>query len=130
MPPAALAAYRNADIATLTQQEMIVRLYQGILKFMHQAEVAFIADKKAEGAQFCLKAKKIVIELLATLDRERGGAIAKQLSDLYLFFVENISEAAVTGDTAALRRLRQPIVTLLDAWQSIRIEDGPDSVAV
>ena len=61
MPPAAFAAYRNADIATLTQQEMIVRLYQGILKFMHQAEVAFLAGKKSEGAQFLRNLKKLLL---------------------------------------------------------------------
>ena len=130
MPPAALAAYRHADIATLTQQEMIIRLYQGILKFLHQAEVAFVAGRKAEGAHFCLRAKKIVVELLSTLDRKQGGEIAQQLGDLYLFFIEHISEAAVTNDAGSLRRIRPPLVTLLDAWQNVRLEDGPAAAAV
>ena len=130
MPPAALAAYRHADIATLTQQEMIVRLYQGILKFLHQAEVAYLAGKKGDGAKYCLRAKKIVLELLATLDRERGGEIAQQLGDLYLFFIEHISEAAANADAQSLRRIRAPLISLLDAWKNISTQEAPQDAAM
>lgn len=118
------SAYRSAELQTIPQRDLIVRLYQGAERFLIQAQAA-IHNKQFEMCHHnCQKAKAIFSELLATLNLEQGGAIAVQLKELYLFLIVKTVEANLRKDSALIGRLLPIVATLREAWQQI-----PDDLA-
>ena len=128
MPPAhAYAAYRTAEVETLTQRDLIVKLYQGAERFLLQAKMG-MENKQIENATVgCQKAKRIFVELLSTLNFESGGEIADQLRDLYLFIVSQIVEANLQKDPQMIGELLPIIATLRGAWEEIPAEHANTS---
>lgn len=121
MGPAANAykAYQSAEIETISQRELLVRLYQGAERFLNLA-MAAIANHEVETVNSnCQKAKRIFMELLATLNMEVGGEVTARLRDLYLFFIGEIVEGNLRKDRERLARILPVIATLREAWQQI-----------
>ncbi len=112
-------AYKNAEVRTLSQRELIVKLYEGADKFLLQAEAGIYNSEWEMAHTNCTKAKAIFMELLSTLNFEKGEEIAGQLRDLYLFLIAEIIEGNMTKDAARLKKLHPIIKTLLDAWRDI-----------
>ncbi len=115
----AYAAYRNAELQTIPQRDLIVRLYQGAERFLIQAQAA-IHNKQFEMAHSnCQKAKAIFSELMATLNHEQGGEVAGQLKELYLFLIIKTVEANLRKDAVLISKLLPIVATLREAWQQI-----------
>ncbi len=115
----AYSAYKNAEVTTLSQRDLIIKLYEGADRFLLQAESG-ITNSQWELAHItCCKAKAIFMELLSTLNFEKGEAIAEQLRDLYLFIITEIIQSNMTKDADRLNKLHPIIQTLLDAWRDV-----------
>lgn len=115
----ALSAYRNAN-QTLPPLQVVVLLYNEVLVCLRSAaEAAEVGDY---GAQFDLvcRAIEILRGLLATLDLERGGALAERLRDVY-----ESNMLALMGTVAkpnapdCLRRIGDGLRELRDAWRDV-----------
>jgi flagellar secretion chaperone FliS len=116
------AAYKNAEVETLSQRDLIVKLYEAAERSLCQAQVA-MANKSFELAyNGCQRAKQIFIELLSTLNFEQGGEIAVQLRSLYVFLISRIAEANLVKDAKMISELMPIIVNLREAWQQIPAE--------
>ncbi len=115
----AYSAYRSAELQTIPQRDLIVRLYQGAERFLIQAQAA-IHNKQNEMAHHnCQKAKAIFGELLATLNVDQGGPIAHQLKELYLFLIIRTVEANLRKDATLIASILPIVATLREAWQQI-----------
>ncbi len=120
----AYSAYRTAELHTISQRDLIVRLYQGAERFLIQAQAA-MHNKQMEMAHHnCQKAKAIFSELLATLNFEQGGAIAAQLKELYLFLIVKTVEANLRKDAKLIAQMLPIVATLREAWQQIPDEQA------
>jgi flagellar secretion chaperone FliS len=123
MPAAnAYAAYRSAEVTTMSQRDLLVKLYQGAERFLVQARAA-LANQQWEMADTgCQKAKRIFMELMATLNFSADATIAGQLRDLYLFIVAEIVQANLRHDGERLHRLLPIIATLREGWEQVPAE--------
>ncbi|MCK6488249.1 MAG: flagellar export chaperone FliS [Planctomycetes bacterium] len=121
---AAAGAYRRAEINTLSQRDLLVRLYQGAERFLTHARNAMAKGEIETAHGACQKTKAIFTELVATLDLEKGGDVARQLKELYLFLILRTVEANLRKDPAIIDQLLPIIATLRGAWEQI-----PDSEA-
>ncbi|NRA38647.1 MAG: flagellar export chaperone FliS [Planctomycetes bacterium] len=115
----AFNAYKSAEIKTLSQRELIIKLYEGADRFLLHAQAAIYNQEWEMSHEKCSKAKAIFMELLSTLNFENGGAIAGQLRDLYLFLISEIIESNLTKDAERLKKLHPIIHSLLSAWRDI-----------
>lgn len=115
----AQAAYRSAEVETLSQRELIVRLYQGAERFIAAGRDAILANKGEEAVNQCRRARDIFIELMATLNFDAGGGLANQLRDLYAFIIYQISEGSLKKNAAQLEALLPIIKTLREGWQAV-----------
>jgi len=115
----AYQAYRNAELQTVSQRDLIIRLYLGAERFLIQAQTAMQNRQIEMAHRSCLRAKDIFNELLVTLNFERGGEIADQLKELYGFLIWAITEANLKKDAAKIAELLPIVSTLREAWQSI-----------
>ena len=106
-------AYKKAAVNTLDQNKLIIMLYDGAIKNASFA-VEHIKSGEIEKVHNCLiKTKNIVTELMATLNMDRGGDIAKNLQSLYSYMFSQLIEANMNKKT-------EPVVIVIDLLKELR----------
>jgi flagellar protein FliS len=115
-------AYRSAEIATLTQRDLLVRLYQGMERFLIQAKAAMDAKDWAGAHHQCQRAKEILNELVSTLDFEHGGEVAEGLKRFYLSLLFKISEANLRKSPAVIDAVLPLLARVREAWEQVPAE--------
>lgn len=115
-------AYTKAQVTTTTnQKDLIVMAYDGILKFLNRGK-EHISKEEVEGAHNALiRARDILEELASTLNLDEGGEIAKNLWNLYIFFMQKVTEANLTKDPKIIDEISPSIHELREAWASLEI---------
>ena len=89
-------------------------LYDGAIKNASFA-VQHMKTGEIEKVHNCLiKAKNIVTELMATLNMEKGGDVAKNLQSLYSYMFSQLIEANMEKKT-------QPIVVVIELLKELRV---------
>ena len=119
-------AYKKASVNTLDQNKLIIMLYDGAIKNANFA-VQYMESGKIEKVHDSLiKTKNIVTELLATLNMEQGGEIAKNLKSLYSYMFSQLIEAN-------MEKKSEPVLTVIDllkelrgAWVQIKEKKKPE----
>jgi flagellar protein FliS len=79
-----------------------------------------IAAKAAQVA----KAHRIVMGLQSTLDFERGGEVARNLNDLYLYVIRRLVHVHAHNDLEALEEITGMMRDIRDAWRSLPGQEG------
>jgi len=106
-------AYKKASVNTLDQTKLIIMLYDGAIKNASFA-VEHMKSGQIEKVHECLiKTKNIVTELMATLNMDRGGDIAKNLQSLYSYMFSQLIEANMNKKT-------EPVVIVIDLLKELR----------
>ena len=119
-------AYKKASVNTLDQNKLIIMLYDGAIKnanfavqYMESGDIEKVNDS-------LIKTKNIVTELLATLNMEQGGEIAKNLKSLYSYMFSLLIEAN-------MEKKSEPVLTVIDllkelrgAWVQIKEKKKPE----
>ncbi|MBI5443902.1 MAG: flagellar export chaperone FliS [Deltaproteobacteria bacterium] len=115
-------AYTKAKVTTTAnQKDLIVMAYDGILRFLTQAK-EHMAQGEIEPAHNALvRARDIVEELAGTLNQQDGGVVAQNLWNLYVFFVQKITEANFTKDPSHVDGILPALMDLREAWASMEI---------
>ncbi|MFP4687783.1 MAG: flagellar export chaperone FliS [bacterium] len=119
-----MTAYKSTRIETASREQILLMLYEGAIKFMKQAKTALENNNNQQSHEKLLKAQDIITELMASLDMEVGGEIARDLYNLYDFILYNLVQANVEKNP---RRIQQalPIMRQLEsAWNEIINEQG------
>lgn len=107
------------EIRTATPEIIIVKLYEGALRFIRAARAHQEAGHIAGRATSIAKALAIVNELQHSLNLERGGEIAHNLDSLYFFVTDRLLEANLRGSIAPLDVASGILSTLNEAWIEI-----------
>ena len=119
-------AYKKASVNTLDQNKLIIMLYDGAIKnanfavqYMESGEIEKVHDS-------LIKTKNIVTELLATLNMDQGGEIAKNLKSLYSFMFSQLIEANMEKKTAPVLTVIDLLKELRGAWVQIKEKKKPE----
>jgi flagellar secretion chaperone FliS len=113
------AAYQHTHVQSSSPLELVVLLYNGLLKNVVAArEAASRADLFAKRDHLS-RAFAILSELQSTLNMNEGGDIAVQLDALYTYATGRLSDFNVNGDRAALDEVERLLTPLRDAWSEI-----------
>ena len=110
------ARYRETEVLTATPGQLVVLLFDHLLVSLRRAKTAMTnGEFELQGDQL-EKSRNILTELLVTLDRERGGEIAINLSALYAFLLGELVQVGVRADHARLDRVTHMIGELRSAF--------------
>ena len=119
-------AYKKASVNTLDQNKLIIMLYDGAIKnanfavqYMESGEIEKVHDS-------LIKTKNIVTELLATLNMEQGGEIAKNLKSLYSYMFSQLIEANMEKRSEPVLTVVELLKELRGAWLQIREKKKPE----
>lgn len=111
--------YKDVQIKTANQGKLLLMLYQGCIKFLGLA-VKSIDAQDWEGANNYLKrSRKIINELMCSLNMKQGGEIAENLFSLYEFMNHQLIQANIHKDTESVEFVKGLLLKLLAAWQEI-----------
>lgn len=114
-------AYQAQSILTASPGQLVLLMYDGALRFMAQARVAFAtpADdpRRIQNINTALlRAQAIITELRANLDMNAGGEIATNLDRLYDYYLRRLHEANLRKDEAPVAEVEGLVRTLRDGW--------------
>ena len=117
--PSRATAYREQSILTATPGQLVVMLYDGCLRFLHQSAHAMREDDVVVAGNRLSRAEAIIDELLTTLDLEQGGVIASRLQGIYVFCNRQLLEARANRDPELIETVSGLLAELRESWAQV-----------
>lgn len=110
------AKYKQSSVQSATPEKILLMLYEGAMRFIKQAMIA-IDNKDIAGRGMNIgRAFDIILELNNTLNHEKGGEIAKNLEQLYMFITDQLTKSNATGQRKPLEDALKILETLYSGW--------------
>lgn len=122
-------AYQKAAVGTMDQRRLIVMLYDGAIKFLSTAVEKMEEEDRYEAHRNLIKGKSIIAELLASLNMEQGGEIARNLQRLYTYMFNELIEANLEADTARIRGVAKLMRELRNGWKEMDLPNKEQAPA-
>jgi flagellar secretion chaperone FliS len=114
--PSRAVQYREMQVLSASPSRLTVLLFEHLEVVLRRAQSAIRSEQVALRVDSMGRAREIVSELLGTLDIERGGEIALDLSMLYAFLLSEMVDVGMRRDVAHLGRLIGIVHTLSTAF--------------
>ncbi|EAI4075065.1 flagellar export chaperone FliS [Campylobacter jejuni] len=112
-------AYSQNQAGIESPQKLIEMLYEGILRFCSRAKVAIRNEDIEQRVYFVKRTTAIFIELINTLDYEKGGDVAHYLSGLYTREIQLLSLANLENNEDRINEVINVTKGLLEAWREV-----------
>ncbi len=107
--------YKRTSIETVAPEKLLLMLYDGALKNIHNAKKAITQNDVNVAHNEIMKAEEIVLELMCTLNMEYE--VSQSLYLLYDFLYNQLVQANAGKDVELLSRVEQFLVELKQTWQ-------------
>jgi flagellar protein FliS len=121
-------AYQKTQVTTAKPEKILLMLYEGAIKFNKLAIIKMKEKNVAEKGKNISKTLAIVSELMNTLDHEKGGQLAADLENLYMFMMDKLIEANMFNRVEDLEAVERLLTTLYTAWQDVVNNPRADGV--
>ncbi|EJP9653744.1 flagellar export chaperone FliS [Campylobacter jejuni] len=112
-------AYSQNQAGIESPQKLIEMLYEGILRFCARVKVAIRNEDIEQRVYFVKKTTAIFIELINTLNYEKGGEVAHYLSGLYTREIQLLSLANLENNEDRINEVINVTKGLLEAWREV-----------
>ncbi|MDG2502434.1 MAG: flagellar export chaperone FliS [Porticoccaceae bacterium] len=117
----ALNAYRSVGAASAVpyadRVQLIQMLFDGLLAALADAEGHIQRNDIPAKSESFGRASKIIIGLQGSLDFEKGGEIARNLSELYDYCTRRLLKASLRNDVSILHEVRSLLNEINSAWE-------------
>ncbi len=111
--------YRQMELQTASPVQLVVRLYEGALRHLREAQAHHEASRVKDRSESLSRGLAIVSELRSSLDMERGGEVARNLDALYDFAIERLIQTNLRSDAAGLDEVIPIFEELHGAWSEL-----------
>jgi len=123
------SVYKEVSISTSSPTNLVVLLYQGALRFLHEAVDDIKRQDYVHKRQSIDRAAAIVQYLQSTLDTEKGQEIARELNRLYDYITSRIYEGSTRLDCKPIEEVIKLLETLLSGWEQIALKEQKNAVS-
>ena len=106
--------YQQQSVMTMTQGEMLTKLYDEIIKQLSAAQQFLVQENPEEVNKALQKAQRILAHLQITLDRKYE--ISESLDALYDYFIRRIIDANLHKDATPIEEVLPMIVDLRETF--------------
>jgi flagellar secretion chaperone FliS len=114
--PSRAVQYREMQVLSASPSRLTVLLFEHLEVVLRRTQTAIRSNQIELRVENLGRAREIVSELLGTLDLERGGDIALELSMLYAFLLSEMVDVGMRRDATHLGRLIGIVNTLSTAF--------------
>ena len=108
--------YKAQSVDTMTQGELLLTLYDELVKRLTRAELALESQKYDLLEESVERSNAILRYLRATLDR--NYEISANLSQLYEYFGYELARVRIGRNAEELRRVKKMVCELRDAFRT------------
>jgi len=126
--------YQEHALDSATAVDLVVALYDGIIRFLHAASQAVERGDEAGRRMAVKRALDIIIHLQARLRMDVGGRPAQVLSEFYASIFAQILQASQSVSRPKFDHAIGCVRTVRDAWRQVAKDPdangGLPSVAV
>lgn len=119
--------YQKQQVNGASPVQLVVMLYDGALRFMEAGKHAIVNKNLEKQNYYIQKAQRIVTELMATLDMEKGGEVAKNLFALYGYVLNELVTANIQDEIEAVDRAIRVFSELRESWAQIAEATAPQN---
>jgi len=124
MTPTGYAAYKHTAInATHSKEKILLMLYEGAVRFVRFARMGMEEKSAKTKGENISKVLGVLTELDCALDREGGGELVENLSDLYHYMMDRLTHANVKNDPEALNEVERLLTELKDGFEGVLQKD-------
>lgn len=117
--------YRKNAVNGASPLQLVIMLYDGALRFMEAGRHAMAHGDLPRQNDQLQRAQKIVMELMACVDLEKGGDIAKNLLSLYTYVLDELVKANVEDNAERIERGMRVMRDLRESWAQIAQGERP-----
>ncbi|MFN4244602.1 MAG: flagellar export chaperone FliS [Brevinematia bacterium] len=111
--------YKETQIETASPVKLIVILYEIIISSIKEAIVHLETKKYDLLNKELSRAQDGIIELIASLDFDKGGDIAKNLYSIYLYCSKRLFEGNIEKNKSMFVEVINIMTKLKEAWDQI-----------
>lgn len=111
--------YRAATVETANPVELVLMLYQGVLRFTQRGIQAIERQATDDAHNAFVHAQEIIAELMGSLDLDQGGDIAQSLLGLYVYSLRQLVQSNIEKSIAPAAEVVRIFRELIPAWQAI-----------
>ena len=120
--------YRHNEVATSSQEKLIIMMYEGALKFVTLAIEGIDSKDLSKKGTYINKTHDIINELSCALDMKKGGDVAQKLESLYQFILHQLTLANIKSDRKALESIVNVLTPLMEAWKELLAKNNNDQM--
>jgi flagellar secretion chaperone FliS len=110
-------SYKQNSVNTASPGELTLMLYNGCLKFIHQAKKAMSEKNIQDKNNSILRAQDIIRELMVTLNPDIE--VGKQMMSMYDYMLRRLVEANVKNDPEILDEVEGLVTEFRDTWKQV-----------
>jgi flagellar protein FliS len=121
-----MANYREHALEGASAVDLVVALYDGILRFLHSAGDAVDRGDEVARRVAVKRALDIIIHLQARLRMDVGGRPAQVLSEFYASIFAQILQASQSASRQKFEHAIDCVRNVRDAWRQVARD--PDAV--
>lgn len=119
MLQAAAHRYQAVQISTSDPGATLVALFDGLFKFLFQAQHALRAGRRAAAGEAISRAHAIVSELLVALEPRHAPQLCANLTGLYDFSLSRLHHANLHSDAAAIDDVVRVLAPVREAFTTV-----------
>lgn len=112
-------AYFQTKVSTTDQGQLLIMLYDGALRYLSQARDKMLAKDYAAKGVLISRVIDIINELSSSLNLEKGGSLATNLSNLYVLCTARLLQANLKMNIESLDSVVQILSGLRSAYAQI-----------
>lgn len=117
--------YQASNVNTATPEKLMIMMFDAALQFLQKAKAAIAEGNLKERSTNIDGARKIIRELMRTIDLENGNDVSKQLFKLYNRMAMNLIKANVQRNAALIDTVIEDISNIRWGFQkAIEIQTG------
>jgi flagellar protein FliS len=122
----------ETEVHGASAHRLIGMLFDGLFDALAQAQGALSSGNRELKARTLSRAVRIIDEgLKASLNKEQGGELALQLTELYSYCCLRLTQANLRDDLSLLLEVRGLLLPVRDAWGAIapQVDTTPAAAA-
>ena len=117
--------YQSMQILSAKPEKLILMLYDGAIRFIQQGIKAMEENKIELAHNNLLRSQNIMVELMASLNFEKGGELSVNLFRIYEFMHYTLVQANVKKEAEPLTRVAEQLKMLRESWsQALKKEEN------
>ena len=114
-----MGSYQEHALESASAVELVVALYDGIIRFLYSASAAVERGDQAGRRAAVKRALDIIIHLQARLRMDVGGRPAKVLSEFYASIFAQILQASQSASQQKFEHAIGCVRNVRDAWRQV-----------